>query len=594
VFPNSEVEPQLAVNPLDPTQAVAVWQQDRFRSVGGARALFFSVTGNGSDPGGASWSPPAAIPGFDATATGTPFQRYTDPWVSIGPDGKVYATALALTPDGPFPGDTASLVITGTITGTGSSTSISWNPAGPTTLIRDTAPPGTDPIDLANDKEMVVADPNIAGSAYVIWDRLNHPSDQQNFNAFHGVPFREDAMFARTTDGGVTWDGGSNPPAVAGYPASDLTSFQANVSAFGNQIVVEPDRTLVDVFTHSNGSGKQEPQADQSRVGVMRSTDHGQTWSTPITGPGIEVIPVTDPDTGATVRDGDPLLDVAVDPNVRDNAHPNGGNLYAVWADGRFSNFAHDDIAFSMSTDGGLTWSDPIKINQTTGLTDADRQAFTPSVAVNSDGTVAVTYYDFRNNTATDVGATTDYWLVHASGSFTSPGSWTLGEKRLTDKSFNIENAAPTSRGYFLGDYEGLRAAGNNFYALFAQAGASTSDPSDIWFRDPPPAGANAGSAPGSAAVSPSDAPPVPGMLPLDELAAPWIGAFATPSPQYGAAAWSAVVSVPPARVGNVVLVALPAAAPADSLPSGATASGDPAVDAVFSDGWESTLPSAD
>src|SRR5438093_9575164 len=30
VFPNSEVEPQLAVNPVDTRQAVAVWQQDRF------------------------------------------------------------------------------------------------------------------------------------------------------------------------------------------------------------------------------------------------------------------------------------------------------------------------------------------------------------------------------------------------------------------------------------------------------------------------------------------------------------------------------------------------------------------------------------
>ncbi len=51
-----------------------------------------------------------------------------------------------------------------------------------------------------------------------------------------------------------------------------------------------------------------------------------------------------------------------------------------------------------------------------------------------------------------------------------------------------MENAAPTSRGYFLGDYQGLAAAGTSFYALFAQAGSGTSDPSNIWFRDPPPA----------------------------------------------------------------------------------------------------------
>jgi len=481
VFPNSEVEPQLAVNPVDTTQAVAVWQQDRYRSVGGARALFFSVTANGNDTGGASWSTPAAIPGFDATAAGSLFARYTDPWVSIGPDGKVYATALALTPVGPIPGHTACLVITGSITVSGGVASISWDPNGPTTLIRDDAPPGTDPADLANDKEMVVADPNRAGYAYVIWDRLNQPSDQQNFNAAHGLAFREDAMFARTTDGGATWNGGDYPPAVPGYPASDLTNFKANVSAFGNQIVVEPNGDLVNVFTHLNGSGNQAAQADQTVLGVMRSTDHGATWSDIITGPAEEVIDVSDPDTGAPVRAGEPILDVAVDPS--------NGNLYAVWADARFSGLAHDDIAFSMSTDGGRTWSAPIKVNQTPiNIPAGDQQAFTPDVAVNSDGTVAVTYYDFRNNTA-DPGLATDYWLVHASSNFTNPASWTADEKRLTPTtSFNMENAAPTSRGYFLGDYQGLAAAGRNFYSLFGQAGSGSSDPSNIWFRDPPPA----------------------------------------------------------------------------------------------------------
>src|SRR5205807_7445861 len=130
-----------------------------------------------------------------------------------------------------------------------------------------------------------------------------------------------------------------------------------------------------------------------------------------------------------------------------------------------------------------------------TNIPAGDQQAFTPTVAVNSGGTVAVAYYDFRNNDASP-GLPTDYWLVHASGSFTSPSSWTADEKRLTDTSFNMENAAPTSRGYFLGDYEGLSAAGSSFYSLFGQAGSGASDPSNIWFRDPPPAPADSAAAP--------------------------------------------------------------------------------------------------
>jgi BNR repeat-like domain len=483
VFANSEVEPQIAVDPTNTAHAVAIWQQDRFRSVGGARALVVSVTSDANNPLGAHWSTPAAIPGFNVTdPAGAAFDRYTDPWVSITPNGDVYAAALALTPAGPFPGHTAVMVAKSTDGGS------TWGT--PTTLEEDEAPAGTDPIDLANDKESVTADPTdpTGRTVYVVWDRLNHPSDSQNFNAFHGLAFREDALFSRTTDGGATWS-----------PAQNLTNFQANRSAFGNQIVVQPDDTLVDVFTLGNGSGNQKAQADQNVVGVMRSTDRGLHWSALIVGPGEEVLPVTDPDTGADVRSGEPIFGVAVDPN--------NGNLYAAWVDGRFSGFAHDDIAFAMSTDGGLTWSDPIKVNQTpTNIPAADQQAFTPSIAVNRAGTVAVTYYDFRNNDASP-GLPTDYWLVHASGNFTNPASWTADEKRLTDTSFNMENAPPTSRGFFLGDYEGLAAAGNNFYALFAQAGAGSSDPSNIWFRDPPPAAALTATNPAPAEATLSAAP---------------------------------------------------------------------------------------
>ena len=83
------------------------------------------------------------------------------------------------------------------------------------------------------------------------------------------------------------------------------------------------------------------------------------------------------------------------------------GALYVVWQDASFSGV--DEIAFSMSTDNGQTWSMPIKVNQTprNTTTPANQQAFVPGVHVTPNGTVAVTYYDFRNNTA-------------------SPGVWTF------------------------------------------------------------------------------------------------------------------------------------------------------------------------
>ena len=53
-------------------------------------------------------------------------------------------------------------------------------------------------------------------------------------------------------------------------------------------------------------------------------------------------------------------------------------------------------------------------MNQTpTTIPIGNQQAFTPSVDVAADGTVAVTYYDFRNNTPTPATLPTDYFVVH-------------------------------------------------------------------------------------------------------------------------------------------------------------------------------------
>ena len=135
-----------------------------------------------------------------------------------------------------------------------------------------------------------------------------------------------------------------------------------------------------------------------------------------------------------------------------------------------------------MSSDGGLTWSTPIQVNQTPNtVPPIDRQAWNPTVAVAADGTVAVSYYDFRNNTAAP-GALTDYWLAMAPAPATNPSTWS--EVRLTDTSFNLEQA-PTAiqRGFFLGDYEGLAAAGNDFVAVWGMPDGSATGQESIFFR---------------------------------------------------------------------------------------------------------------
>ncbi|HJP65408.1 MAG TPA: sialidase family protein, partial [Actinomycetota bacterium] len=196
---------------------------------------------------------------------------------------------------------------------------------------------------------------------------------------------------------------------------------------------------------------------------LMRSTDRGETWSDPIDVGPDRAVPAIDPDTGERIRNELGRADLAVDLSPSSAGY---GSLYASWPEivgsGNTKKRRFPTVAFTESTDGGLTWSPLVKVNQSpTG-----EQAINPSIDVASDGTVAITYYDFRNNTA-DPGLPTDYWLIHchASQGCTDPSSW--AENHVAGP-FDIERA-PLFRGYFIGDYEGLASTGTTFLPTFTQ-----------------------------------------------------------------------------------------------------------------------------
>jgi hypothetical protein len=96
------------------------------------------------------------------------------------------------------------------------------------------------------------------------------------------------------------------------------------------------------------------------------------------------------------------------------------------------------------------------------------------------DGTVAVSYYDFRNNTA-DGGATTptDAFVVHCHADCANPASWG-SETRVTDASFDSRKA-PVARGFFLGDYEGLGSSGAAVFPFFTMTHGT--DPASVFVR---------------------------------------------------------------------------------------------------------------
>jgi hypothetical protein len=426
VYPNSEVEPWVAASAVDrngdgAADIIAGYQQDRW-SNGGARGNYSSVWYQGA------WRQ-VAIPGTSVCAGGVD-ERATDPWVTFSPNGVAYYMTL-----GTDAGNESAMLVNRSTDG-----GLTWS--APVTLIRQNS------LFMFNDKNSITADRFDSNYVYAIWDRSRFPSDRREAHSLSGFPasLRGDALFTRTTNGGMSWEA----PRAIFRP-------RANQFSIGHQIVVLSDGTLVDSFMLFHGSGR---NFKGQEIAVMISRDRGATWTAPIRV--AKVIPgfVSDPEDGTPLRTGDIIPDIAEGPNR---------TVHMVWQDATLAP-SGSAIAYSKSVNGGLTWSAPVRIN-----TVPTTQAFTPSVEVLADGTIGVTHYDLRFNTP-DGGATlpTDYWFLH---SHDAGATW--AESRVTPSSFDMRKA-PFARGLFVGDYEGLDTQGGQFLALFSQTHGS--DPASVFF----------------------------------------------------------------------------------------------------------------
>jgi len=410
VYANSEVEPHLAVNPANPNHLVAAWQQDRL-SDGGARGLATSV----SVDGGATWSRPQPSP-FTQCGGGS-YARASDPWVAVG-SSAVIQIGIAFTGATHSAGARSTVLVSRSADG-GST----WGLAVP--LVDD------DGARFFHDKETLTIDSTDPRFMYAVWDRLD-TNDR-------GV-----TLLARSMDGGVSW-----LPAVAIYDPG------VTRQTVGNVAVTTPDG-VVHVFFTELGPAAGNPAVTEGRLAVIRSIDKGVTWSAPTQIAQLLAVGTRIPSqTSLSVRAGEILGTFA--------ANPSDGSLYAVWQDSRFTGGTHDAIVLARSTDGGRTWSAPVRVSA-----DPAVAAFTPTLAVLPSGLVGVTYYDFRQ-AGTPTYRPTDLWLAVSRDGAAWRETQLAGNFDLLD--------APNANGLFVGDYQGLTGDGSTFVALYART--NSGDPSN-------------------------------------------------------------------------------------------------------------------
>ena len=204
-YPDAEVEPFVAVNPVNPANIVAVYQQDRY-SNGGSKGTVSSASFNG----GLTWLQ-RPVPA-DTVCTGGKYDRASDPWITFGPDGVAHSMSLVTDADPPAGfGDNGMAYNRSTDGG------LTWEPAQ--LLIEDTEPR------FLNDKNSMTADPNDADFVYAVWDRLQNANADTKLGPAEnrvGLGFKGPIYFARTTNGGDSWE-----------PARKIWESGANKQALG-------------------------------------------------------------------------------------------------------------------------------------------------------------------------------------------------------------------------------------------------------------------------------------------------------------------------------------------------------------------------
>ncbi|MFN2606417.1 MAG: sialidase family protein [Acidimicrobiales bacterium] len=159
-----------------------------------------------------------------------------------------------------------------------------------------------------------------------------------------------------------------------------------------------------------------DPEPPPNYIAVGRSTDQGATWTRSQAGTV----------SAGDISGGGGFPHLAVDPT--------SGALYLVYQGIQNGDL---DITFQRSTDGGTTWSPPIRVND--DRTGTGAQHVTPHISLAPNGRIDVVWFDQRTNylspATPDASGVGDVWYASSSdgGQSFSPN------RRVTDHSINLD-----------------------------------------------------------------------------------------------------------------------------------------------------------
>ena len=309
---------------------------------------------------------------------------------------------------------------------------------------------------IFNDKEWITTDqsnnPATKGYVYTTWTLFTTLSANQE---------RGDIAVSRSTDGGKTF----SPRVIANLPeqSSNQGSFPA-IGPNGEVYVLYYSGAEATQEEEDKGEGHGQDAASfqamtapaqtsgQKALYVARSTDGGQTF--PQVKKAANVAFPPSPLPGSKFRMF-VLPTLAVDPH--------SGTVYATWNDYASGD---TDVMLVKSTDGGKSWSEPLRVND--DPTSPRHDQFFPTAKVGNDGALSVLWLDRRDDPNNLKYA--PYYARSTDGGSTFSRNAPVS-RTLSDPSVGFE-------GVIIGDYISIDLSpdGGTAYAVWTDTRNGTQD----------------------------------------------------------------------------------------------------------------------
>jgi hypothetical protein len=263
------------------------------------------------------------------------------------------------------------------------------------------------------------------------------------------------AYVARSDDGGATF---APPVAVSNDPKDHASRAYLAVGKDGAVYVFAGEVQTPEPFGSTN-----PPAAP--RIFLSTSTDGGKTFAQKVI------------HTAAAGKPGDAFaVLLAISPTV----DPKNGDLYLTWED---TGPHPPAVLFSRSSDKGVTWSAPVKVNDAEPGRQWDFDEMEPAVSVAPDGRIDVAWLDYRNDYTFKPGPKAENALqdVYLSSSTDGGRAWSPN-MRVTDRSIDRRLSDVWATGVHTA--VGLHALNTGAYLAWDDSRNATADTKaqDVYF----------------------------------------------------------------------------------------------------------------